>query len=317
MAKQTTPKFSVVVPVYNSQDSLEPLFHRLEKVFAELNSSWQLILINDCSKDNSWQVIEKLVSKHSQITGINLLNNFGQPNAIMCGLSHAQGQYVITMDDDLQHPPEEISKLYHALTTKNYSVVYGQYEDAKNRKRGFIRDFASLSLHKLISKVTSSGYTATSYRIMTSQVVAQIVLSRQYYVFVDVLIKDAVHSSYIGTCKIEHHQRTIGTSNYSYKKLVTYALNMIFNYTTWPLRLATILGFIFSTISFCAAVFFILYYFIAGISVSGWTSLMLSVTFLSGVVLFVLGIIGEYLGRIFMGISNKPQFVIKEIKNKK
>ncbi len=316
MAKESLPTFSIVVPVYNSQDSLEKLVNRLDSVFVKLNTTWQLILVNDCSKDKSWDVIQSIQSKHPQIIAINLLNNFGQPNAIMCGLNHANGKYIITMDDDLQHPPEEIPKLYHYLLKHNLSVVYGQYQSNKDRKRGLLRDIASLTVHKLISKITGSGYAVTSYRIMDQQVVQNLCKSSQYYVMIDVLIKDTVSPMYIGTCPVEHHERTIGKSNYSYKKLAMYALNMIFTFTTWPLRLATILGLIFSAISFAAALFYVVYYLIAGINVSGWTSLMLSVTFLSGVILFVLGIIGEYLGRIFLNVSNKPQYIIKEIKQK-
>ncbi len=317
MAKESQPTFSVVVPVYNSQDSLEQLYTRLNNVFVKLNASWQLVLVNDCSKDNSWNIIQKLAASHTKITAINLLNNFGQPNAIMCGLNHAKGKYIITMDDDLQHPPEEIPKLYNYLTKNNLSVVYGQYQSNQDRKRGFLRDIASLTVHKLISKITGSGYSVTSYRILEKTVVDNICKSSQYYVMVDVLIKDVVSPRYIGNCTVEHHARTIGKSNYSYKKLALYALNMIFTFTTWPLRVATILGLIFSAISFAAALFYVLYYLIAGVNVSGWTSLMLSITFLSGIILFVLGIIGEYLGRIFLNVSNKPQYIIKEIHNQK
>ena len=254
-ANHKNPQFSVVVPVYNSQDSLLLLHQRLEKTFASLHATWELILTNDCSKDKSWHIMQELASKDKRVIAINLLNNFGQHNAIMCGLHHAQGQYVVTMDDDLQHPPEEIIKLYHTIKTGDYRVVYGQYQQ---KNHGWFRDLCSKAVNKVLSKVTGSGYNVTSFRILHKDVVTQILQSTQYYVMVDVLIKDSVHSTYVGHCVVEHHHRTIGKSNYSFKKLFWYALNMIFNYTTWPLRLASILGLVFSLLSFISG-FFLLY----------------------------------------------------------
>ncbi len=308
--KQKVPKFSIVVPVYNSEDSLRLLHERLEKVFTSLNATWELILANDCSNDKSWDVMQELAQKDRRVIAINLLNNFGQHNAIMCGLHHATSHYIVTMDDDLQHPPEEIVKLAQTIEAGDYSIVYGQYEQ---KRHGGFRDFCSMAVNKILSRITGSGYNVTSFRIMRHEVAAQIIRSTQYYVMIDVLIKDTVHNSRVGHCVVEHHSRTIGKSNYSFKKLFWFALNMIFNFTTWPLRLASILGLIFSLLSFTAGFFYIIYYLIEGIKVSGWTSLMLAITFLSGLILFVLGIMGEYLGRIFLNVGNKPQFVVKDI----
>jgi len=298
--------YSVVVPVYNCQRSLSLLYERLDAVFRQLKARWEIVFVNDCSRDQSWEVLTQLAKDHANVIAVNLQNNFGQHNALMCGFHHVHGRRVITMDDDLQHPPEEIPKLIAVLAKSSFSVVYGQY---KQKNHGTFRDFCSKTVNRFLAKVTGSGYGVTSFR----NGVESIKRSSQYYVMVDVLIKDAVHSSLVGHCVVEHHSRTLGKSNYSFRKLATYALNMIFNYTTLPLRMASVLGIFFSMVSFLFAVFFVLYYFVQGVAVSGWTSLILAITFFSGLILFVLGILGEYIGRIFLHESNKPQFVVKEI----
>ena len=229
------PEFSVVVPAYNSEGSLRELYRRLEAVFRSLQAPWELIAVDDCSRDTSWKVLLELAHSHQNVKAINLMNNFGQHNALMCGFHHVQGKYVITMDDDLQHPPEEIPKLISRIKSGDYSVVYGQY---KQKKHGWFRDVVSASVNDLISRITGSGYRVTSFRIMAEEVVEKILAYTQYNVMIDVLIKDTVASFRVGHCKVEHHPRTIGKSNYSFKKLFWYATNMIFNYTVWPLRLA-------------------------------------------------------------------------------
>jgi len=302
--------YSVVVPVHNSEGTLQELHQRLVEVFKKLGGSWELVLVNDYSRDNSWKILQELANTNHNITAINLTNNFGQHNATMCGLAYAQGKYVITMDDDLQNPPEEVSKLVKTINDGKYSAVYGQFI---KKRHGLFRDFASELVNKILSRVTGSGYTVTSFRIMHKSLVKKLVKFTQYNVMIDVLIKDTVANRDVGHCPVEHHVREIGKSGYSYRKLFWYAINMIFNFTLWPLRLASILGFLFSFLSAIVGISLLIYYFRYGISVSGWTSLILSISFFSGIILFVLGIIGEYLGRIFLSINQKPQYLIKEV----
>ena len=314
MANKNPIQFSVVVPVYNSEGSLKILYRRLSKVFASLNNRWELILVNDCSRDNSWNVMQELASDNQNVVAVNLTNNFGQHNAIMCGFSFARGKYVVTMDDDLQNPPEEIIKLAKTIIDGNYSVVYGLFTTCGY---GLLRDYCSAFVHKIISNITSSGYTTSSFRIIEHSVVKKIIGFKQYNVMIDVLIKDIVGRRNIGHCRVENHPRTIGKSNYSFKKLFLHALNMIFNYTLWPLRFASMLGFLFSFLGIIMGVYSLLYYLFYGVSISGWTSIMIAITFFSGAILFVLGIIGEYIGRIFLNVNQKPQYFIKEIVSKR
>jgi len=302
--------YSVVVPVYNGEGSLEELHKRLSTVFAKMGKSWELIMVNDCSKDSSWGVMEKLAAKRRNIVAIDLTNNFGQHNATMCGLSYARGRRMITMDDDLQNPPEEIPKLAKRIDEGGFNIVYGQFI---RKRHGMFRDFASRSVNRVLARITGHGYTVTSFRMMERQLVEKLVGFKQYNIMIDVAIKDIVGPKSVGHCMVEHHTRAKGRSGYSFGKLFKYAVNMIFNFTLWPLKFATIVGFIFSFFSAVLGVALLYYYFRYGISVSGWTSLILAVSFFSGLILFVLGIMGEYIGRVFLNINQKPQYFVREI----
>src|SRR3989338_1976799 len=303
-------QYSVVVSIYNSENSLKLLQERLSAVFNSLNSSWELILVNDCSRDRSWDVCMELASRSDRVTAINLANNFGQHAAAMCGFSYASGDYIITMDDDLQHPPEEIIKLIKAIKDGSFSVVYGQYD---RRKYKWFKNICSIALNKLISEIISSGYIATTFRILKKSVIKKLINFGQCNVIVDVLIKDIVNKRDIGKVKVKHHEREIGHSSYSYTKLFIHAFNMIFNYTVWPLRLATMAGLALSLLSILLAIYYFIDYFIKQVPIAGFTTLIFIMTFLFGITLFVLGIVGEYVGRIFLNINQKPQFSVKEI----
>jgi glycosyltransferase involved in cell wall biosynthesis len=302
-------EISVVVPVYNSQDSLKLLYERISRTLKQIK--WQLVLVNDASKDESWKIIKQLQKENKNITAINLMNNFGQQNATVAGLNFSKGRYTVIMDDDLQHPPEEIFKLYNKIKENDYRVVYGQY---KQKNHGWFRDLCSKIVNSILSKVAGTGYNVTSFKILEKKVVDELKKFNNYNFMIDVFIKDIVNPRYVGHCKVRHEQRKIGKSNYSFKKLASYALNMIFNYTLWPLRIATLLGFCVSTISILLAIAELINYFVNGIDVRGWTSLFLVISLIFGILLFIVGIFGEYLGKIYLILNKKPQFIVKEIK---
>tara|TARA_Y100000310_G_scaffold274378_1_gene290360 strand:+ start:5809 stop:6753 length:945 start_codon:yes stop_codon:yes gene_type:complete len=299
---------SIVVPVYNSEGTLDLLHDRIKKVMG--NRTWELILVNDSSVDKSWHVIGSLAKRDRRITGVNLSNNFGQHNAIMCGLKFAKGKYIITMDDDLQHPPEEILKLVNGIVNNKKRVVYGQY---KRKHHGWFRDLVSKGVNKLISKVTGSGYNVTSFRAIEKSVVNELIGFDNYNIMIDVIIKDIVSNRDVGHINVRHDKRTIGMSNYSFKMLFSYMINMIYNYTVWPLRIIMLLGFFISFLSIFLGVFYLVWSLIYGNFALGWTSLMILISFLSGLLLFILGILGEYLGKMYMIINHKPQYIIRNI----
>lgn len=309
MAKKV--KYSVVIPVYNSEMSLNNLHERLTKTFEKITSSYNIIMVDDCSRDNSWRVMEKIHSQDKKVKIIRLMRNFGQHNALMCGFNNANSDYVITMDDDLQHPPEEIPKLTDKIN-EGYDVVYGQY---RNKRHNMFKNFGSRMVNKILKKITENRFDITSFRIIDKKVIDHIIKFNNYNVIVDVFISNVVSNRNIGVCLVEHGARRYGKTNYSFKDLLFFAMSMIFNYSISPLRLATITGFMISFLSALLGVIILIRFFLHKITVSGWTSLILSIAFFSGLILFVLGIIGEYIGRIFLSISNKPQFIIREIKD--
>lgn len=300
-------KISIVIPVYNSENSLQPLYQKIE---AALNQyDWEMILVNDCSEDSSWGAMQGLAAHDKRIKTYNLTNNFGQHNAIMCGLNQVSGSHIVTMDDDLQHPPEEIAKLLESHAKSGFPVVYGQY---KKKKHGSFRDWFSKSINRALSKVTGTGYNVTSFRLMTRAVVEELVKITMHNVMIDVLIKDIVHPTQVGHVLVRHDPRTIGESNYSMGKLAKYALNMIFNYTTLPLKIGVFLGITFSAVSIVIGVYYIFHYFIYGITVKGWTSLLVLLTLFFGILFLMLGIIGDYVGKIYLIANKKPQYIIQK-----
>lgn len=308
MAKKT--EYSVVIPVYNSGKGLELLYSRLTETFRRITSGYEIILVDDCSRDDSWRVMERLRSRDKKVKIIRLMRNFGQHNALMCGFNHASGDYVITMDDDLQHPPEEIPKLISRIK-EGYDVVYGKY---RNKRHSMFKNFGSRTVNKILKRITGNRFDITSFRIIDRKVIEQIIKFNNYNVIIDVFISNIVCNRNIGICLVEHHARKYGRTNYSFKDLFLFASNMILNYTISPLRAATVTGFVISMLSMLSGIVVLIRFFLHKVLVSGWTSLILSIAFLSGLILFVLGIIGEYVGRIFLSISNKPQFVIRDIK---
>lgn len=302
--------YSVVIPVYNSEKSLNELIYRIDKVFSSIKKKYEIVFVNDNSRDNSWEVLKNLAKKNNNIKLINLMKNFGQHNALMCGFNHVDGKYIITMDDDLQHPPEEILKLIKKIN-EGYEVVYGQYLDKKHR---FYRNIGSNFINLFMKKITGIKCKITAFRIISKNVIDKIIKFDNYNVVIEVCLSKVLSNRYINYCYVKHDKRKYGKTNYTFKKLFLLAFDTIFNFTIIPLRLSTYTGLFFSLFSFIIGIFYLYQYFMNQISVNGFTALILSITFFSGIILFVLGIIGEYIGRMYIGLNKKPQYIIKEMK---
>jgi len=302
-------KYSIVVPVFRSEKTLPMLIERLTSQLQQLDESYEIILVEDNGGDKSWQVMENLQKKYENLQIIRLMRNFGQHNALMCGFSFCRGEVVITLDDDLQNPPEEIPKLISTLS-KGYDVVYGV---PPKRKQHFMRNIGSFLVRAIYKKIFDIQVDLTSFRIMTRDVVRGICEYNKNFTFIDGLL--AWHTTNIGEVEVKHDPREIGSTGYSLKKLVTLTVNMLTNFSIGPLQLATFLGLIFSTLGFLIATWFILKYLIFDIPVPGFTSIIVSITLFSGVQMLTLGLIGEYLGRIHLNINSKPQYFIKDCKS--
>ena len=299
---------SVVVPVYRSAGSLPELVRRLEPVLKEHVGLFEVLLVNDGSPDESWKTIGDLSATHPFVRGIDLARNYGQHNALLCGILEAEGELVVTMDDDLQHRPEDIPALLGALT-RDVDVVYGTPE---RERHGLFRDAAS-RLTKIVLKGVMGAEAArlvSPFRLFRTKLREAFSGCRSPWVSIDVLLTWG--TSRFAAVRVPHEERRIGTSHYTVRKLMRHALNMMTGYSVLPLRLASLAAFAFMLFGFGVLAFVVGRYLIVGSPVPGFPMLASIVSILGGVQLFALGILGEYLARMHVRLMDSPPFVVKE-----
>jgi undecaprenyl-phosphate 4-deoxy-4-formamido-L-arabinose transferase len=301
------PSISIVVPVYNSQQSLPLLLSRLSVALPALAQQYEAILVDDCSRDRSAQVMEELADQYPWLHCIYLLRNYGQHNALLCGIRQAQYGIVITMDDDLQNPPEEIPKLLEKLA-EGCDAVYGY---PAQESHGLLRDIASrmtkLSLQRAMGMKTASR--VSSFRAFRTEVREGFRDYRGAFVSIDVLL--GWGATKFGATPVENPPRTLGASNYTVSKLIAHAMNMVTGFTTLPLQFASILGFAFALFGLGVLAYVLAVFFIHGHSVPGFAFLASVIAIFSGVQLFALGIIGEYLARMHFRLMDRPCYTIR------
>ncbi|RPH60479.1 MAG: glycosyltransferase [Chloroflexi bacterium] len=300
---------SVVVPVYNGQDTIVELVERLGKVLPGVSDSYETILVCDGSPDDSWQVIEQMAARYPWVVGIQLMRNYGQHNALLCGVRAARYELIVTLDDDLQNPPEEIPVLLKKLE-EGYDVVFGV---PKKMSQSWWRNAASVLAKQVVASVmgTKSIRDITSYRIFRTHLRQAFETYHGPDLLLDVLLTWG--ASRFATVPVEERPRVVGKSNYNLFKLVTLSLTLLTGYTTVPLRFASVLGFLFTLVGLVFLVYVIAIYFILG-SEPGFPFLASTIVIFSGVQLFALGIIGEYLARVFDRTYGRPTYqVLKTI----
>lgn len=308
-AVQEQTSYSVVVPVYNSEKSLPELVSRLAKILPTFASDYELIFVNDCSKDGSWDVISSLIKEFPWVRGIDLMRNYGQHNALLCGIRAARYKFIITLDDDLQQPPEEIGKLLSALTA-NYDVVYGTPE---REQHGLWRDLAS-QVTKFALQSSMGAHTArkvSAFRVFRTQIRDAFVEFRGPFVSIDVLLTWG--TTRFTAIPVRHTPRTLGVSNYTFQKLVIHALNMLTGFSTWPLQASSIIGFSLTFFGIGVLFYVLGRYIIQGGSVPGFPFLASVIAIFSGAQLFALGVIGEYLTRMHFRMMDKPAYTVRTI----
>lgn len=299
---------SVVIPVYNSEQILPALVGRLEPVLKSISSIYELVLVNDGSADNSWKVIEDLASKHDWICGINLMRNYGQHNALLCGIRAARYDVIVTMDDDLQNPPEEIPKMIKKLE-EGYDVVYGT---PMKEQHGLLRDLAS-QITKMALKTAMGIGTASmvsAFRVFRAKIKDAFMNYQGSFVSIDVLLTWG--TTRFTAMPVKHDARQFDTSNYTFKKLFTHAFNMMTGFSTLPLQLASILGFFVTVFGILIFIYVVANYLVHGGSVPGFSFLACIIIIFSGTQLLVLGIFGEYLARVHFRSMDRPSSVIRE-----
>lgn len=299
---------SIVVPVYNSEGSLDALLERLERALPGLSETYELILVNDGSHDGSWEKITGLSQEYVWLRGLNMMRNYGQHNALLAGIRSAKYDLIITMDDDLQHPPEVLHLLLEKLN-EGYDVVYGT---PQHEQHGVWRDLAS-QVTKLALQSAMGAETArkvSALRAFRTHLRKAFANYQGPYVSIDVLLTWS--TTRFASVPVRHDQRLVGKSNYTFRKLVMHALNMMTGFSTLPLQLASMLGFLFALFGGLVLIYVLGRFIVQGGSVPGFPFLASTIAIFSGVQLFALGIIGEYLARMHFRMMDKPSYVIRE-----
>lgn len=305
-----TPGFalSIVIPVYNGAGSIPELIGALEEL--SIGGGHEIILVNDASPDNSLEVCKALIDKaRVPITLVNLARNYGEHNAVMAGLRYVRGAHVITMDDDLQNPPEEVQRLLAFAQETGREVIYTYFDD---KQHSFWRNLGSSFTNRVADFVLDKpkGLYLSSFRCISAFVVREITRYEGPFPYVDGLILQVTHD--IDRLLVRHLARAVGHSNYTVRRLLRLWMSMFVNFSVMPLRISTLTGFVLSVLGAIGGAMAVAEALFSG-TPPGWASLFAAVLVLSGVQLMILGIIGEYLGRLYLTANGKPQSVVKGV----
>lgn len=308
--EKTTPIISFVSPVYRAEKILDKLVEEINKVMLKLEVSYEIILVDDRSPDNSWKVIQEIAKNQNHVKGYRLSKNFGQHPTIMAGLSQAKGEWIVVMDCDLQDQPKEVEKLYKKAL-EGYDVVFAK---RTVRKDSFLKKLSSKMFSLVYGYLTDTNFdnSIANFGVYNKKVVKSVLDMQDYIKSFPLFVKWVGYNS----CAIEvtHFEREEGKSTYTIKKLVKLAFDTIISFSNKPLKLFVKFGVLISFMAFLSGVYTIYKYLNGEIEVLGYSSLILSIWFLSGVLITIMGIVGIYIGKIFDQAKNRPSFIIdKEI----
>jgi glycosyltransferase involved in cell wall biosynthesis len=300
-------KISIVSPVYKAENILDELVKRIVTEVSRITDDFELILVEDGSPDISWEKIEKNCNLDKRIKGIKLSRNFGQHHAITCGLDNAAGEWVVVMDCDLQDRPEEIIKLYQKAL-EGFDIVFAR---RFNRKDKFIKKLSSKIFYKTFSYLSGIDQDGTiaNFGIYSKNIVEKVIQLREPMRAFTPMVKWIGFNS--TNINVEHAERLEGKTSYNWSKLINLGLDIALAYSDKPLKLTVKLGFLISFFSFIFAIVSIVRFYIGSITITGYTSLLVSIWFLSGLLIFILGIVGLYISKIFEAVKARPLYVIE------
>ncbi|MBO6129206.1 MAG: glycosyltransferase family 2 protein [Pseudobutyrivibrio sp.] len=300
-------KISFVIPCYYSQDTIADVVAGIEEEFPKDKYNIEMVLVNDGSKDNTFNVLKELADKDSRVVALNLSKNFGQDSATMCGLTNATGDYMIVLDDDGQNPPSEAHKLLEKIQ-EGYDAVFSKYHEKKDTAfKKFGHDLNDVMATELIGK--PKNLELNSYFIITSFVRDEMIKYNGAYPYIWGLILRVTDN--IANVYVDHKAREVGKSTYTLSKLVSLWLDGFISFSIKPLRVTSILGIVATLMGFILTVFIVIHTLLKG-DVEGWTSMMAAILLLGGFQMIMLGMLGEYVGRIFINANNSPQFIVKD-----
>ncbi|ACT94624.1 glycosyltransferase family 2 protein [Dyadobacter fermentans] len=298
-------KLSVIIPVYNSEKTIRPLIEKLQATLSQI--SFEIVMVNDGSRDRSEQVCRELSATYENVRFISLRRNYGEFNAVMCGLNWAYGNYCVMIDDDFQNPPEEILKLVETAEAGDYDVVYTYYAKkqhsiGRNAGSRFVNWLTSYLLNK------PKDLYLSSFKLIRQEVVQEIIKYHGPYPYIDGLIFRITRN--IGTVQVAHQKREEGASNYTLHKLISLFLNILFCYSSLPIRLFVPIGVGLFSLGFFLLIFLTIQWII-GPDPKGWQVVTATILFIGGIQCMLLSVLGEYIGKSFMAQSGQPQYVIK------
>ena len=303
------PHISIVSPVYRAEEIIEKLVDEIQIVMRQINCTYEIVLVDDRSPDKSWEIMKQLSSKFPEVKSVRLSRNFGQHPAIMAGLSHAKGNWIVVMDCDLQDQPKEIIKLYNKAQ-EGFDIVLAS---RKNRQDGFFKKMFSKLFSIVYSYLTETEFdnSIANFGIYNSRVIEEVIKMNDYIKFFPLFV------NWVGfktvTLEVEHAKRDSGKSSYTYVKLLSLAFNTIISFSNKPLKLFVKFGMIMSLLSFTIGLITIFKYFNGEITVLGYSSLIVSIWFLSGIIITIIGIVGIYIGKIFDQSKSRDSFIIDKI----
>jgi glycosyltransferase involved in cell wall biosynthesis len=298
---------SVIIPVYNSESTIGPLLERLHEALAGIE--YEVILVNDGSRDTSEAVCTELALRRPEVRFISLRRNFGEFNAVMCGLNHAKGRFSVMIDDDFQNPPEEILKLVETAHQGGYGVVYTYYG---KKEHALYRNFGSRFVNWITSYLLNKpkDLYLSSFKLIRQEVVQEIIKYKGPYPYIDGLIFRVTYN--IGTVQVSHNKREIGHSNYTFRKLISLFLNILFCYSALPIRLFMPVGLGLVGMGFLLLLFLFGQWVMGPEDPKGWQVVTATLIFIGGIQCTLLSVLGEYIGKSFMAQSGQPQYVIKK-----
>ena len=298
---------SVVVPVYNSAGTLGTLVERIDAALGGFD--YELVLVNDGSRDGSWQRIRELVRDHPQVRGIDLARNYGQHNALLAGVRAARHPVIVTVDDDLQNPPEEIPRVLEELEARGLDLVYGT---PVHKRHGLTRNLATAIAKRALAPVIGkeAARNVSAFRAFRTSLRDVFASFQGPHVSIDALL--AWSTTRIGAVRVEHHEREEGASNYSLGRLTTHALTMLTAFSTRPLHVASLVGLASTLFGVLILAFVLARYLVEGATVPGFAFLASIIAIFSGVQLLTLGVIGEYLARMHERTMSRPPYTVRE-----
>lgn len=307
------PEFSIVIPCYRSANTIESVVRDVVSVLRATGRSFEIILVDDGSPDDTWSAISQCQEAYPEIvTSVQLMRNFGQHNALMCGFRHARGARIITMDDDGQNPPSEIPKLIAAMDETGADLIYGSPEE---KQHATWRNWGSNLVGAFIRLIFNLKCRLSSFRIIRRELVEAALTYNLNFTFVDGLL--AWNTTRIRAIPVEHRARKDGRSGYSLWKLVTLSMNLFTNFSLIPLQLVSAIGIFVACCGLFGAVVYLSLYLTKRITVPGYASTILAILVMGGIQLLSVGVMGEYLGRLHLNVNRKPQYTIRNTRSKR